>query len=724
MYVYRLMKPSEIKSTLVSRTVYVLWPDEEQANATWYRARVDECKVASKKGDLYYEDTDELETGADLADLVYQGHIAFREPRPLHHDLGRDEVGLDAPYTGRALEERLGHLPVTAASASPESSISDAGARDNSAEDSDFEVEAARERQSGSKRRRASTGEEDSDGEQVGSPSASEDDDADGSGSDEVPLVARAAKMERRRASRGGARGNDGDDDDEDAAERAAQKLLRQAQGGASGTPRSKPQGPSDFYGSGTPRRHQADHLSDAGVRQGLEQALELAVGEAAVRGEQCPLTSGQVAAAVEAALFRLHGGTSREYKTRYRTLQFNLKDPANPDLRGEVMAGRLAPEKLVTLSATELANKELTEYRRRKEEEALKMAVLDAEAAARFSTAAALETRESQPRKEAQEAAVREARGGEAARAVGEAAETPDAGSSPPAEEPGAGDAAGDAVAGAASMDAGVLDHDRNPVPELEPGADGSVLVTLEGLAGAVSPALLLGDRDVEVRGRVTLARLEEFLLDLRHSRHRAVSAGVAGLAPGASPREAGLWADLLALDETTRAAEDEDEDEEGAESIPGGDPSTKPKLLPALTAFQSVSGPPAFLNPEGKGGGRGDGSWDVSKMAPKLKEEAAAAGPGVIKASAVQYRGGEGPTPVSAAAIALLGGGEKPDRGKPSKAMGVEEFLDKGAGGAVLPRKRQERKDREKDKRSKGQSSHAAWKSEAEMVLRQQYD
>ncbi|KAL6774329.1 hypothetical protein ACKKBG_A24580 [Auxenochlorella protothecoides x Auxenochlorella symbiontica] len=201
-------------------------------------------------------------------------------------------------------------------------------------------------------------------------------------------------------------------------------------------------------------------------------------------------------------------------------------------------------------------------------------------------------------------------------------------------------------------------------------------------------------------------------------------------------------------AADEMTRAAEDEDEDEEGAESIPGGDPSTKPKLLPALTAFQSVSGPPAFLNPEatrpvaaparqprpaqpdsiasgkGKGGGRGDGSWDVSKMAPKLKEEAAAAGPGVIKASAVQYRGGEGPAPVSAAAIALLGGGEKPDRGKPSKAMGVEEFLDKGAGGAVLPRKRQERKDREKDKRSKGQSSHAAWKSEAEMVLRQQYD
>lgn len=97
--------------------------------------------------------------------------------------------------------------------------------------------------------------------------------------------------------------------------------------------------------------------------------------------------------------------------------------------------------------------------------------------------------------------------------------------------------------------------------------------------------------------------------------------------------------------------------------------------------------------------------------------------------------------------------GGGEASARGKPTGAMGVSDFLDKGPGGAQLPRKRfvlcgatvspapltqrchpqsppsflpirQDRKDKEKDKRLKGQSSHAAWKSEAEMVLRQQYD
>lgn len=71
-----------------------------------------------------------------------------------------------------------------------------------------------------------------------------------------------------------------------------------------------------------------------------------------------------------------------------------------------------------------------------------------------------------------------------------------------------------------------------------------------------------------------------------------------------------------------------------------------------------------------------------------------------------------------------AIGGQAEKVDRGKAVKAMDVAEFLDKGGGGAALPRKRQDRKEREKDKRARGQSTHANWKSEAEMVLRQQFD
>ena len=64
------------------------------------------------------------------------------------------------------------------------------------------------------------------------------------------------------------------------------------------------------------------------------------------------------------------------------------------------------------------------------------------------------------------------------------------------------------------------------------------------------------------------------------------------------------------------------------------------------------------------------------------------------------------------------------KKARGKASKAMDVKDFLAQGNAGAQLPRQQQGKKDREKSKRMLGQSSHSVWKSEAEMVLRQQFD
>jgi hypothetical protein len=122
---------------------------------------------------------------------------------------------------------------------------------------------------------------------------------------------------------------------------------------------------------------------------------------------------------------------------------------------------------------------------------------------------------------------------------------------------------------------------------------------------------------------------------------------------------------------------------------------------------------------------------------MAPKLKgldEDQPQAG--VISAAAKRFKAADGSEAqfpsgggVCAAQVAMLGGlphnedRDKKNR-KSSKAMGVEEFLEKGVGGALLPRKRQDRKDKEKEKRGKGQSSHSHWKSEAEMSLRQQYD
>ena len=84
-------------------------------------------------------------------------------------------------------------------------------------------------------------------------------------------------------------------------------------------------------------------------------------------------------------------------------------------------------------------------------------------------------------------------------------------------------------------------------------------------------------------------------------------------------------------------------------------------------------------------------------------------------------------------ALAMAVLGAAPKPtlgerQRGRPaSGAMDVNEVLAKGPG-ALAPRKRggNDRMDAERRKRQAGQNGRDSveWKSEAEMILRQQYD
>lgn len=70
------------------------------------------------------------------------------------------------------------------------------------------------------------------------------------------------------------------------------------------------------------------------------------------------------------------------------------------------------------------------------------------------------------------------------------------------------------------------------------------------------------------------------------------------------------------------------------------------------------------------------------------------------------------------------VLPAAKAPGAKAPTRPMAVDEFLDKGLGAQQLPRKNQDRKDREKAKREKGQSSVHGWKTEAEMAMRQQYD
>lgn len=115
-----------------------------------------------------------------------------------------------------------------------------------------------------------------------------------------------------------------------------------------------------------------------------------------------------------------------------------------------------------------------------------------------------------------------------------------------------------------------------------------------------------------------------------------------------------------------------------------------------------------------------------DITKMAPRLKGQPDTAA--VLSAPAQRST-----APASEkksligndALIAMMGGGGHVDQknSKPTHATTVQDALAEPSA-AQLPRQKQERKNKEKSKRVMGQSSHSHWKSEAEMVLRQQFD
>lgn len=87
-------------------------------------------------------------------------------------------------------------------------------------------------------------------------------------------------------------------------------------------------------------------------TRELLAAALNLAVDEAA--GDPC-----RVAVEIEEALFKQNGSFNTGYKTKYRSISFNLKDPNNPTLRRKVLAGEISGEVLVSLTPDELASDE-----------------------------------------------------------------------------------------------------------------------------------------------------------------------------------------------------------------------------------------------------------------------------------------------------------------------------------------------------------------------------
>ncbi|CAJ2643450.1 unnamed protein product [Trifolium pratense] len=121
------------------------------------------------------------------------------------------------------------------------------------------------------------------------------------------------------------------------------------------------------------------DHMMDMDDQRESQNMLEKKLEPEETGGvcsEVVPLPE-LLASRIEEELFKLFGGVNKKYKEKGRSLLFNLKDRNNPELRERVMFGKIPPEQLCSMTAEELASKELSEWRIAKAEEFDKMVVL-----------------------------------------------------------------------------------------------------------------------------------------------------------------------------------------------------------------------------------------------------------------------------------------------------------------------------------------------------------
>merc|ERR1712018_169811 len=67
----------------------------------------------------------------------------------------------------------------------------------------------------------------------------------------------------------------------------------------------------------------------------------------------------------IEHELYVLYNrDTSVKYKTKYRSLVFNIKDEKNVGFFRKIINGHIKPKDLVNMTGEEMANKELKEWR------------------------------------------------------------------------------------------------------------------------------------------------------------------------------------------------------------------------------------------------------------------------------------------------------------------------------------------------------------------------
>ena len=104
--------------------------------------------------------------------------------------------------------------------------------------------------------------------------------------------------------------------------------------------------------------------LSRDNIREQIYQALSMVFKEsqddADIKDQLQTRDPIRIAASLESALFRKWGISNTSCRAKYRSLLFNIKDAKNPDFRRKILLGKIKPEAVAEMNASEMASDEM----------------------------------------------------------------------------------------------------------------------------------------------------------------------------------------------------------------------------------------------------------------------------------------------------------------------------------------------------------------------------
>jgi len=112
-------------------------------------------------------------------------------------------------------------------------------------------------------------------------------------------------------------------------------------------------------------------------VREKLQKVFDKGVDDNMKFLREQEIDTALMAEETEVCMYEKFDGTNKEYKARFRSLEFNLKDPKNPEFVRQVVTGQRHVSDLAEMEVKEMASDEVKKQRVKWQENA-KMALMD----------------------------------------------------------------------------------------------------------------------------------------------------------------------------------------------------------------------------------------------------------------------------------------------------------------------------------------------------------